>query len=167
MIIRLLGAAMFAVLVRCPRAQAASADAGLTCVESLTLPTTGILAARASGSGQVRAIANVGADGQMSSLNLDGGDASLQWEVTYQGIPRVKERAQAFTETNWSPSGTTEGESSGAHQYSGTNRLRPSIIAKCLRFLLTSVRPSSIAVAATRESKTCKPCDFAYRFRRS
>ena len=44
-----------------------------------------------------------------------------------------------------------------AYQYCGTNRLKPSIMPKCRRFLVTSVRPSSIAVAAIGESKTCSP----------
>jgi len=46
---------------------------------------------------------------------------------------------------------------SGGHQYCGTSRFKPSIIPKCLRFLVTNVSPSSIAIAATSESKTCRP----------
>ena len=46
------------------------------------------------------------------------------------------------------------GGTSAADQYRGTARSKPSIIPKCLRFLVTNVRPSSIAVAATSESKT-------------
>jgi len=42
-------------------------------------------------------------------------------------------------------------------QYVGNAKFKPLIIAKCLRFLVTSVRRSSIAVAATSESKTCRP----------
>ena len=44
-----------------------------------------------------------------------------------------------------------------AYQYCGTSRFKPSIIPKCLRFLVTNVSPSSIAIAATRESKTRRP----------
>ena len=44
-----------------------------------------------------------------------------------------------------------------AYQYCGTSRFKPSIIPKCLRFLVTNVSPSSMAMAATNESKTCRP----------
>ena len=40
-----------------------------------------IFAARAAGSGRVRAAVTIGADGQVSKLDLDGGDASLQADV--------------------------------------------------------------------------------------
>jgi len=79
---RVLAAAVYAVLAISPLVRAGSPSAELTCVESLTLPTTGILAARASGSGTVKAIARIGAEGQLASLHLDGGDATLKWDVT-------------------------------------------------------------------------------------
>jgi hypothetical protein len=44
-----------------------------------------------------------------------------------------------------------------AFQYCGTSRFKPSIIPKCLRLLVTNVSPSSIAMAAMSESKTCRP----------
>jgi hypothetical protein len=43
------------------------------------------------------------------------------------------------------------------NQYWGIIRLKPSIMAKCRRLRVTSVRPSSIAIAATSESKTWSP----------
>jgi len=49
-----------------------------------------------------------------------------------------------------------------APQYRGTSSARPSIIVKCLRFLLTSAKPPLIAVAAISESKVRRPSDLAY-----
>jgi len=52
-------------------------------------------------------------------------------------------------------------------QYCGASNRKPSIIAKCFRFLLTSVQFCSIAVAAIRESNVRKPSDYAYRLSNS
>jgi hypothetical protein len=62
-------------------------------VESLALPTSGILASRASASGSVRADVTIGTAGQVSKLGLDGGDAALRGEVgAALGISRFQAR---------------------------------------------------------------------------
>jgi hypothetical protein len=55
--------------------------ASLSCVQSLFLPTTGRLAAHASGSGRVRATVTIGPKGDAVHLDTDGGDNFLKAEV--------------------------------------------------------------------------------------
>jgi hypothetical protein len=47
-------------------------------------------------------------------------------------------------------------------QYSGIAMVSPSIMPKCLRFLVTRDRCFSIAVPAMSESNVLKPFDLAY-----
>lgn len=58
-----------------------AANADLSCVDFLELPTRGVIAAAAGTSGVVRAVAHIGEQGRLSSLELDGGGTRLQGEV--------------------------------------------------------------------------------------
>jgi len=62
-------------------AQKPTLEQDLSCVKYLELPTRGLLAAGAGGSGTVHAVAEVGGDGQMAKLRLTGGNSGLQGEV--------------------------------------------------------------------------------------
>jgi hypothetical protein len=53
----------------------------LSCVDSLELPTRGLLAAGAGHSGVVHAVARIGNEGRLSSLRLEGGNPGLRGEV--------------------------------------------------------------------------------------
>jgi hypothetical protein len=57
------------------------ANFDLSCITSLELPTRGLLAARAGTSGTVRALAQIGSEGQLAKLDLLGDNSLLNGEV--------------------------------------------------------------------------------------
>ena len=62
-------------------AQPPSSSVDLSCVSSLELPTRGLLAAGAWSSGTILALGQIGKRGQLSKLQLRGGNRGLQGEV--------------------------------------------------------------------------------------
>jgi hypothetical protein len=53
----------------------------MSCIVSLELPTTGLLAPRAEDSGTVRAVVHIGEAGHPSKVDLMGGNKGLQGDV--------------------------------------------------------------------------------------
>ena len=62
-------------------AQTKTLTADYSCVESLELPTRGLLASTAGTSGTVHAAVRIGKDGQINKLDLTGANRVLQAEV--------------------------------------------------------------------------------------
>jgi hypothetical protein len=56
-------------------------DTQFSCVNTLELPTRGLLASGAGNSGVVHAVADIGKDGKVAHLQLNGGNPGLQAEV--------------------------------------------------------------------------------------
>ena len=63
------------------QAQTPASNTDLSCVRTLSLPTTGAFAARAGTSGSVRAAVAIGKKGEMARLDLDGENPVLNAEV--------------------------------------------------------------------------------------
>ena len=81
--IRAIVLATFLTLISASESLAEGAEAtnDLSCFRSLVLPTTGLLAARASESGTVRAFVEIGETGALTRLDLEGNDPLLKGEV--------------------------------------------------------------------------------------
>jgi hypothetical protein len=79
---RMLAAAMScAMLTPVLRAQDPGSRLDFSCIDFLELPTRGLLAAGAGTSGTVRAVAQIGKEGQLSKLTLTGGNRGLRGEA--------------------------------------------------------------------------------------
>ena len=63
------------------RGQEPTSEGQFSCVNFLELPTRGLLASGAGKSGVVRAVIDIGKDGTVSHLQLDGGNPGLRAEV--------------------------------------------------------------------------------------
>jgi hypothetical protein len=68
-------------MLACPVLHGQKPTVDLSCVDSLELPTRGLLAAGAGSSGVVHAAAGIGKDGKLSNLRMDGGNRGLRGEV--------------------------------------------------------------------------------------